>query len=231
MHISYHLTPRSRNAKTGPIPVSTSSANTCPPTCPYNNGGGCYAESGPLAIHWRKVSRHKRGTGLAEFCAKIAKLADGQLWRHNQAGDLPVTDYGTIDAYALDAIVSANRGKRGFTYTHHDLSAAPNLLAVKAANERGFAINVSANNLRHADELSDICEPARIPVVVVLAESAQYRASVRTPAGRKVIVCPATRPGSAVTCESCGLCAQRRHIIGFPVHGAGKRKAEKTASA
>lgn len=47
----------------------------------------------------------------------------------------------------------------------------------------------------------------------------------RTPAGRKVVVCPATgRDG--VTCESCELCAVpgRRSVVGFLAHGDGRAR-------
>ena len=228
--MNYHLTPVSRNGKTGPIPVSTTSARTCPPTCPFNDEGGCYAETGPLALHWRQVTLGTRGTGLDEFCAAIAALPEGQLWRHNQAGDLP-GDGVTIDASSLDKLAAANEAKRGFTYTHYDLTDAHNREAVRAANERGFTINASANHVGHADELAEALEGTGIPITVVLPEEAEQVASLRTPAGRKVVVCPATRPGSEVTCATCALCHVRenRAIVGFPVHGTRKRKAEQVA--
>ena len=80
-----HLTIKSENVKTGPIPVSTSSAETCPPACPLA-GAGCYAQSGKLSIHWRKVSAAERGEPWHEFLARIRQLPPGQIWRHNQAG-------------------------------------------------------------------------------------------------------------------------------------------------
>ena len=78
----------------------------------------CYAASGPLALHWSKVTAGARGTDWPTFTAQIAALPDGQLWRHNQAGDLPV-DNGTVDAVKLGQLVHANTGRRGFTYSHH----------------------------------------------------------------------------------------------------------------
>ena len=86
--MQYHLTPRSSNKKTGPIPVSTTSRDSCPDTCPLKNGGGCYAGSGPLSLHWDKVGTD-RGVSLESFCDTIRALPKGQVWRHNQAGDLP----------------------------------------------------------------------------------------------------------------------------------------------
>jgi hypothetical protein len=65
--------------------------------------------------------------------------------------------------------------------------------------------------------------------VVVLPADVAGRQPIATPAGRKVVVCPATYRDD-VSCASCGLCArQRSAIVGFPAHGAAKRKADAVA--
>src|SRR6202007_387937 len=89
----------SQNAKTGPIPVSIIERASCWPGCAlYENG--CYAEAGALAMHWDRVSRGLAGGSWSEFCAKVAALRPGRLWRYAQAGDLP--GYGPeIDAKPL----------------------------------------------------------------------------------------------------------------------------------
>ncbi len=226
--VMYHLTLKSGNQKTGPIPVSTTSAVTCPPACPFNNAneGGCYAESGPLALHWRKVTSGERGTDFANFLAAISALPGGQLWRHNQAGDLPGTG-SAINATEMRALVAANKGRRGFTYTHKPLTAK-NRALIRHANDNGFTVNLSGNNLAHADTLAD----ANIgPVVSVVPEDTPE--VTKTPAGRKVIICPA-QTRDKVSCATCQLCARKDRrgiIIGFRAHGTGKRKAEITARA
>jgi hypothetical protein len=78
----------SRNVKTGPIPVTTTSEESCPHACPLK-GNGCYAEAGPMAILWRKVTARKMGMAWDAAMSEIAALPKGTLWRHNQAGDLP----------------------------------------------------------------------------------------------------------------------------------------------
>ena len=215
-----YLTRQSRNKKTGPIPVSTSSAETCP-ACPLK-GAGCYAESGPLAILWRKVTAGNAGLTWSEFLEQIETLPRRILWRMNQAGDLPGAG-NTIDREALRALVKANGKRRGFTYTHKPATRS-NLAAIRAANKAGFTINLSANNLAHADTLADT---GAGPVVVVLP--ADTRKPVKTPAGRTVAICPATI--SPITCFECGICAMpnRKAIIGFPAHGASKNKASAIA--
>ena len=75
----------SQNAKIGPIPVSIVERASCWPGCAlYENG--CYAETGALAMHWDRVSRGMAGGSWSEFCAKIAALRLGRLWRYAQAG-------------------------------------------------------------------------------------------------------------------------------------------------
>jgi len=155
----------------------------------------------------------------------IRSIPAGALWRHNQAGDLP--GHGNeIDAQALRELTDANQGKRGFTYTHKPLTPA-NAAAIKAANDAGFTVNLSGNNLAHADQLAD----ANIgPVVVVLPADVKGNADITTPAGRRVSVCPATYRDD-VSCKTCGLCQRqtRKAIVGFPAHGVSKRKADAVA--
>lgn len=208
-----HLTLKSANVKTGPIPVSTTERDSCPTDCAMR--AGCYAASGPLALHWAAVSAGTRGTSWGQFVQAIAALPEGQLWRHNQAGDLPQAG-GTIDAVKLGQLVAANQGRRGFTYTHHRDRAS--LAWVKHANEWGFTVNLSANDLTDADVLADT---GAGPVVVVLPSTQTQ--NTETPAGRKVVVCPATQRDD-VSCATCQLCQrQRSTIVGFPAHGTKKR--------
>lgn len=220
MQSNVALTLKSANVKTGPIPVSITGADSCPPSCPFS-GGGCYAKGGPLAIHWRKVSEGERGFSFLDFCAKVKQFEPGQLWRHNAAGDL-LGEGETIDPVSLGQLVKANIGKRGFTYTHKT-NDPKNFKWIKSANEWGFVINLSANNLEHADQLADQCAG---PVVTVLPIDAPTKQ--QTPKGRTVVTCPATyREG--VSCETCKLCAvsNRTTIIGFPAHGNAKAKVQK----
>lgn len=208
-----HLTLKSANVKTGPIPVSTTERDSCPADCAMR--AECYAASGPLALHWSAVSAGTRGTSWGQFCESIAALPDGQLWRHNQAGDLPQVD-GTVDAVKLGQLVAANQGKRGFTYSHHRDAAS--LAWIRHANAWGFTVNLSANDLRDADALADT---GAGPVVVVLPST--QTENTTTPAGRKVVVCPATQRDD-VSCATCQLCQrQRGTIVGFPAHGTRKR--------
>lgn len=214
------LTLKSANVKTGPIPVSITGADSCPDSCPFS-GGGCYAKGGPLAIHWRKVTTGERGMAWGDFLGAIKGLSAGQLWRHNAAGDL-LGAGETIDPVALGELVAANQGKRGFTYTHKT-NHADNFQWIRAANAWGFTVNLSANDLIHADSLVD---QNAGPVVTVLPIDGPTKQT--TPKGRTVITCPATYREN-VNCETCKLCAvsDRQTIIGFPAHGNARAKVQK----
>jgi len=224
MNYRTHIALRSRNAKTGPIPVTTTTAKTCPASCPFK-GNGCYAQQGPLAMHWQRVTKGSNAINWQALCRSIAALPAGQLWRHNQAGDLPGLG-DTIDCKALGQLVRANAGRRGFTYTHKPMRTKAARNAIAHANARGFTINLSANTLAHADQLASL---GIAPVVVVLPRDATENTT--TPDGRKVVICPATQRDD-VTCASCGLCARLRDcIVGFPAHGTSVRKADAIARA
>lgn len=210
-----HLTRKSRNSKVGPIPVSTTERSSCG-ACALK-GNGCYGDNFHLGMLWDKVSDGRLGMSWDAFCTAIGKLPDGQLWRHNQIGDLPHVN-GKIDRAAFIDLVNANRGKRGFTYTHHAASLH-NLELLSQANHNGFTVNLSADNLEHADRLYG----KGSPVVTILPDT-QLTNTV-TPAGRRVVVCPAA-VREDVTCSTCQLCqrAEREVIVGFPAHGARKTK-------
>lgn len=229
--MNFHLTPVSSNAKTGPIPVSTSHKDTCPNACPLK-AKGCYAAGGPSNIHWKAVTEGKRGGDWDHFLLQVRAIRKGQLWRHNQAGDLPGTD-NVIDRDMLEGLVKANKGRKGFTYTHYPVlsgHASPaetigNRDAIQWANEDGFTVNLSGNNVQHADQLKAL---NIAPVVTILPMDAPN--TFTTPAGNKVVACPAEK-SDKVNCANCGLCqiADRSYIIGFRAHGVSKKHVDLIA--
>jgi hypothetical protein len=138
-----------------------------------------------------------------------------------------------IDGAALRQLVEANRGKRGFTYTHYPL-IPHNVQLIREANENGFTINVSANSPRHADMVAK----HGLPTVTVLPADVDGAVTpvVYTPGGLTISVCPATYRDD-ISCgggngkSACELCQRhkRKSIVGFPAHGSGARKASETA--
>jgi len=225
-----HLTLKSSNKKTGPLPTSTTERASCPTTCKFYNKG-CYAASGPQNLHWQKISKpdkdgNRRGTDFLSFCNSIRKLPKGQLWRHNVSGDLPHV-LGYIDESLVNELVRANRGRKGYTYSHHDTEAGDNLKILLEANKRGFTINASTESLQQADEAMNKGLPA-----VVVVDSSKPCPKV-TPEGRRVMQCPATKDGSTVQCATCGLCAigERRCVVAFPSHGNSKKHVNQLLEA
>ena len=210
-----HITPRSSNVKTGPIPVTTTERSSCPTTCPFYDKG-CYAKSGPLALHWRKVSNGERGTDWQGLCNFVSELPDGQLWRHNQAGDLPHQD-GIIDYGLLCDLIDANRGKRGFTYTHHKLNLGWNALQIAIASEQGFTVNVSTES---KDDAVASFRKGLPTVVVVPSDHPDSVVHEDT----LFVTCPAQQRDD-MTCSECGLCSQakRQCVVMFKAHGNAKR--------
>lgn len=120
------------------------------------------------------------------------------------------------------------RRKARVYLSHYDVeSNKHNRAAIATANAKGFTINLSANNLDHADKLTDL---GIGPVATVLPHDFDARKTT-TPQGRIVAQCPATYRDD-VTCKTCGLCQKqsRRVIVGFPAHGNSKKKASAVAA-
>lgn len=221
---------RSRNRKTGPIPVTITSRETCPVGCPWR-GEGCYAENHLVGMHWRRLSAG-RGLSWEVFMGRLKEMSAGQLWRHNEAGDLPGRG-DVIDGGLFEEMLEASLHTRGFTYTHKPVCGSgatemSNRALISRALDRGFVVSLSADGFEHADVLAEL---QVAPVVVVVPKRAGP--VNKTPAGRRVVVCPALKRAD-VTCETCQLCAQGRRtcIVSFPAHGVfAARVSEKLSQA
>ena len=210
--------PSSSNAQLGAIPASTTEPKSCPSTCPLKEV--CYAKFHFQGANWRKVSE----TGLlwSEFLSKVRKIARGQIWRHNVSGDLPADAEGNINLEDLRALLVANRGRKGYTYTHHLLNDH-NLEIIKEANSKGFTISASCESVDVADS---VMTEHGIPAVAVI-NSEESRRFFTTTNGRKVVVCPA-KIHDNVNCATCGICSNpdRTFIVAFPAHGTAKKKTD-----
>jgi len=210
---NFSFTAVSSNVKTGPIPVTRTDKKSCPDSC-ILKGKGCYAEGGPVLIHWKKLD--DAGLSLDELARKIKKLPKGQLWRHNEAGDLPGFN-DMIDIAQLTKLVDANKGKKGFTYTHYPM-VQHNIKAVKLANDSGFTINMSLNNLNELSQAKHL----PLPKVVILPKDSPNKFEHD---GVTVMKCPA-QIKDEMSCSRCKLCADpnRKMVIGFDPHGFRKNK-------
>ena len=219
MH-KFLITHKSGNPHTGPIMVTTSPRITCPEICPFK-GGVCYAEKGFLGgFIWsgldrtpayRRFGNNIRVYSFQELISEIKKLPQDAMWRHNQAGDLIPSKPGVISYPHLMDIAEANDKRSGFTYTHYDPFIRENYHAILDATLRGFTINLSANDLEHADKLADL---SLASVSVLLPK--RTSGTLYTPKGRPVFMC-STMSAKNVTCKTCGVCArQHQAIVGLP---------------
>ena len=216
--MKFQFIKKSSNAKVGAIPVTNSPRATCPSNCPLSGDGGCYAEAGfHTRLNWDKLDRGERGLEWSAFINKIQALPKGQLWRHNVSGDLPALRDNEIDSFAVQDLATANRGKRGFTYTHYPMTKA-NREIVESSNGLGFTINVSCETVQDAVKY----HKQGLPSVTLLPIDAPPKIEYD---GVVVATCPATYKDTS--CKECGLCARsdRNVVVGFPVHGTRKNAA------
>lgn len=222
----YHFSKVAVNDRLGKIPTVTVSSDTCPLACPFKGGNGCYAEYNPIGLggHWSKVSAGLRGGAFAELIEHVENLPENTLWRYGQAGDLPGKG-DILNKPNLALLAKANNGKKGFAYTHKPLVLKQDRDAVKKANDSGFTINLSADNLTMADQKAGWQIGPAVVTVPDFGTMPKY-----TPEGRKLVPCPKQTHG--ITCRDCKLCAipSRKSIIAFEAHGNGKAKVAAIAS-
>ena len=225
----FNFVKESGNARLGGMPMVYATRDTCPPTCPLMGDGGCYGENFPMKLHWDRLDEGMTGMDWDGMLKMVEALPANELWRYGVVGDLP-HKHGTIDSYKLEQLMVANRGKRGFAYTHHATRWSPaagdthNAFHIDEANQDGFTVNISANTISEAEKWFSL----GFPTTVLLHESRTK--NFKTPEGTRINICPKAQRKD-VTCKSCGLCqwADRDYVIGFPAHGTRKKKVNAVA--
>lgn len=179
--------------------------------------------TGPLSLHWDKVSDGSRGKGWRDHLADLATLPLFSPLRLNQSGDLPHSA-GKISRRYLAALLDVikRRKLQAWTYTHHDLAKGENASLLRRAFRSGLTINVSTETMEAADAAIAAGLPATITV-----PSTETRSTWRTPDRNLVMVCPAQR--RETNCAECTLCHRRgkRVVIAFVAHGTRKKKADQ----
>lgn len=220
------LIPRSGNAKTGPIPQTYSARWTCPVRCPFR-GGGCYADGVRTCKVWDSADGGARALDLAGLVEALKAVPPGVLLRHNVAGDCARPGTSELDADLVRDIVDvyAAARVRPYSYTHCVIDEKASACLREAAAS-GFVVNASVETASAADAALDQGVPACITVPDF--ESMPRR----TPAGRRIVPCPAQlREG--MTCMRCELCARkgRSTVIAFAAHGTRVRAAREAIAA
>jgi len=190
---------------------------TCPSTCPLLNNG-CYAQSGPVALHQR--DRYSTADGAAYRDQVQAYVPDGAVVRLHVAGDImaPAGPDGSskVDHEYLQAIVDVARERPNVTfygYTHAWRLVDRTRYGTWPAN---LVINASADT---AADVAD-ARAAGWPVTTVVASDTPWRRDGDT------VVCPAQTSGLA--CDTCMLCGKgdRALNVAFKAHGTGRRKVD-----
>lgn len=211
----------SKNIKTGAISQTYTSSNTCPARCPFRNNG-CYAKTGPCAIHWHKVDK---GEGVNVVTPNdLKKVLETNpctpVIRHNVAGDIAKEGTSDIDEKLVQTLMQAYKGHVVYTYTHCTTNER-NLEIAREARKAGFIINFSVEK----QDKAKICHEAGVNCVMAVESMSKKK---RVIDGITYEQCPATIYEN-VQCVNCGKCwkKNRKTVITFPVHGVGKNKAKK----
>jgi hypothetical protein len=199
----------SENAKIGVCSATMVAQVTCPPTCPLR-GNGCYGESGPLGIHFRRMGREATSADdvIRAECELIRASKNLHLpLRLHVVGDCLTEDHAHMLAHACEI-----RKGPVWTYTH----------SWRTIPRSAFgAISVMAS----CESLAQVAE----------ARGRGYSASLVIPRDvpnpRAYIICPSQVTG--VTCVECRLCLNADRLkrpVAFGVHGA-RAKAAAAAAA
>ena len=198
--------PRSLNQKLGGIPASWSERGTCPPSCGLYEAG-CYASYGKLGFHWKNVTRD--GLPWEGFLEKVRGLEESQVWRHNVAGDLQGSGQ-QLDVKRFTELVEANRGRRGFTFTHRSSARWRPSTSLWQTRTVSPSIYPPTRRLKRTDwstsrSVRDNSSAARRP-----------RPGPQDPS-RSACDGLSGGDGRSLTCLECQLCAipDRKTIIGF----------------
>jgi hypothetical protein len=206
---------KSDNAKTGPVSATYVSQASCPADCPLR-GSGCYAESGPVGIITRRLTRSGEGSPLElarREAQAIGRLSGRRDLRVHVVGDCRTEKAARIVARAM----RRHRGKvgmRAWTYTH----AWKRVRRTAWEDASVLASCETVEEVRHAR--------ARGYATALVVDSFATEKAHDVAPGVCLLPCPNQTRG--VTCERCGLCMddQRLHraglTIGFAAHGSGK---------
>ena len=219
--MKFHFVKKSGNKKTGFMPVTYNSRLSCPNSCIFKNNG-CYADNYHTRLNWDKVTSGERGGTFKELLNNIKALKPGTIWRACVAGDIPSNNKGEISRTYIKGITEANKGLKGYTYTHNRLDIGENISLLKTANKKGFTVNISTETEAAADNAVLNSLPA-----VIVVKSTETRRSWFTKNKNKILVCPAQTNG--INCIDCQLCQSRPKnlIIAFLAHGNMSKLIDK----
>jgi hypothetical protein len=227
---------KSGNKKIGRAAATYAAQQSCPSSCVFKDGGGCYAENGQVFSGTTKyLNEAAAATGataldvaLEEAAAIDALEPDGRPMRLHTVGDCSTDETARIVSAASARYVRRGGGPV-WTYTHawrtvnreswgkvSVLASCETTEDVFDARQRGYAT---------ALVVDEFPTRKRYDAGAYTREGQLVRAFEQKgePLGQDVLPCPAQTSGA--TCTSCRLCfddsklRQRGYSIGFAVHG------------
>ncbi len=205
---------KSSNTKTGIVSATYAPIFTCPTDCPFRDHG-CYAQSGPSALHLARINKAAAGKSIVELAEAeaigLASLTGHRALRLHVVGDCSTDDAARIVSCACDDYM-ARHDQAVWSYTHawrtvsvdswggvSILASCETALDVYEAFNRGYTPSVTGN----------------------VVEAAGFRS----------VICPAqVRDVNCVRCRLCWNGASLRKskkVVTFLPHGARKRAAEE----
>jgi hypothetical protein len=219
---------RSGNGKTGNVNATYVSQASCPPTCPFIDGRGCYANVGRVGMITHALNKSEEHDPV-ELARQEAKAIDGL------PADLPlrmhvVGDSTTARGTKLLAAAARRYRHRSFlatdvaqpvwTYTHSWRTVA---------RKHWGDVSVLAS-CETADQVVKAHGRGYAPCLVVETLPADGKAyDLPGAPGFKVIPCPEVTRG--VSCVDCGLCMRadtlhrNKTVIGFAAGYQAKNRA------
>jgi hypothetical protein len=215
----------SGNRKIGDAATTYAAQTSCPTSCPFFSGGGCYAESGsigkfvtePLNRSANAVDHTLLDVAQAEADGIDAlTVVPGRALRLHSVGDCATDEAARIVSSAA-ARYRARGGGLGWTYTH---------AWREVARESWGAVSVLASCETAADvELARERGYATSVVVEEFEKAKRHRVQATDSPLAGVDILPCREQTSGVSCTDCRLCfddaklRERGYSIAFELHG------------
>lgn len=239
---------RSNNEKIGGAATTYAAQQSCPTSCVFFNGGGCYAENGRIfsgVTQKLNLVAESAGAGPVDVAVEEAAAIDaldiskisGRPMRLHTVGDCRTDEAARIVAAAAERYMDRGGGPV-WTYTHAwrlvdraswgrvaVLASCETAEQIELARGRGYApsIVVVAFEQRGRHRIGAAEEPG-----MAKERWARQGPAARsgTVGGPDILPCPA-QTTEGVSCTKCRLCMddgallERGYAIAFAVHGTG----------
>lgn len=215
-------TSSSRNKKIGDCAVTYAAQASCPASCAFKGGGGCYAENGRIfagvtkPLNETAAALHASPLDVARAEAEAIDaltVVGGRPLRLHTVGDCPDDECARIVSAAAERYMERGGGQV-WAYTH----------AWRDVDRDSWGkVSVLASCETDAD-LTEAWARGYAGSIVVEEFPGRKRYALDGPGAWKIIPCPAQMTEGAA-CSSCRLCFDENRlywaglVIGFAVHG------------